>query len=188
MIDKKMELKVTNRDNGTVGYTIPDLGNLHRNFAPGETKTLTYEELEKLSWVPGGEYILKNNLKIDNEEVVAALLGIVEPEYYYSEDEVKILLSHEGSLDQLKDALQYAPTGVIELIKSIAVKEELSDVNKRKAILDATGFNVTSAIEINHAAKEEAAQKVVTEGRRANPVTANSAPQGRKTSPIIIKR
>ena len=49
MIDKKMELKVTNRDNGTVGYTIPDLGNLHRNFAPGETKTLTYEELEKLT-------------------------------------------------------------------------------------------------------------------------------------------
>lgn len=31
-------VKVTNRDNGSVGYTIPDLGNLHRNFYPAETK------------------------------------------------------------------------------------------------------------------------------------------------------
>ena len=42
---KNREIKLTNRDNGTVGYTIPDL-NLHRTFSGGETKTITFEELE----------------------------------------------------------------------------------------------------------------------------------------------
>ena len=34
MIENSTLIKVKNRDNGTVGYTIPDLGNLHRNFMP----------------------------------------------------------------------------------------------------------------------------------------------------------
>ena len=190
MIDKNTEIKVTNRDNGVVGYDIPDLGNLHRRFAAGETKVLTYEELEKLSWVPGGRNILKNLLKIeDNEEAVSALLGTVEPEYNYGEEEIKYLLSPKGSLDQLRDALQYAPKGVVELIKSIAVETELNDVSKRAAILEATGFDITRAIEINHEAKEEVqAEKPASNGRRANPITAHSAPQGRKTNPVIIKK
>ena len=45
MVEKNREIKLTNRDNGTVGYTIPDL-NLHRTFSGGETKTITFEELE----------------------------------------------------------------------------------------------------------------------------------------------
>ena len=62
MLDKNTIIKVTNRDNGTVGYTIPDLGNLHRLFQAGETKEITMEELRKLSYVPGGNNILKNYL------------------------------------------------------------------------------------------------------------------------------
>ena len=74
MIDKKTLIKVTNRDSGSVGYVIPDLNNLYRRFSAGETKTLTFEELEKLSWIPGGKRILTNYLKLDNEEAVAELL------------------------------------------------------------------------------------------------------------------
>ena len=58
MVDKDKIIKVTNRDKGSVGYIIPDLGNLNRQFQPGETKDLTFEELQKLSWIPGGMYIL----------------------------------------------------------------------------------------------------------------------------------
>ena len=32
MIEKDTLIKVINRVNGTVGYTIPDLNNLHRSF------------------------------------------------------------------------------------------------------------------------------------------------------------
>ena len=32
MLEDKTVITVSNRDNGSVGYTIPDLGNLHRTF------------------------------------------------------------------------------------------------------------------------------------------------------------
>ena len=35
MLDKNTLIKVTNRDNGSVGYSIPDLGNLKRRFSAG---------------------------------------------------------------------------------------------------------------------------------------------------------
>ena len=47
-------VKVQNRDNGSVGYTIPDLNNLHRTYQPNETKNITMDELRKLSYVPSG--------------------------------------------------------------------------------------------------------------------------------------
>ena len=64
MIDKNKLIEVKNRDNGRVGYTIPDLGNLHRTFQPQETKEIPFEELKKLSYLPGGNTILQNYLVI----------------------------------------------------------------------------------------------------------------------------
>lgn len=66
MITKDTLIKVTNRDNGSVGYGIPDLNNLRRNFAAGETKEITFEELEKLSYLDGGMVLIKNFLLIHN--------------------------------------------------------------------------------------------------------------------------
>ena len=60
MLDKNTLIKVTNRDNGSVGYAIPDLGNLQRRFEAGETKEVTMEELRKLSYTIGGNVILKD--------------------------------------------------------------------------------------------------------------------------------
>ena len=106
------------------------------------------EELRKLSYIPGGDIILRDYLIIENEEAVAELLGEVEPEYNYTEAEVEYLLE-KGTLDKLKDALDFAPSGVIDLIKDIAVKTELNDINKRDAIFKKTGFNVTNAVNFN---------------------------------------
>ena len=164
---KNTKIKVKNRSFGSVGYTIPDLNNLHREFEFNEQKELTYEELFKLSQVPGGMYIIENYLTIDNEEVVAALLGEVEPEYYYTSEDVTELLKN-GSLDQLEDCLNFAPGGVIDLIKEIAVKLPLNDVAKRDLITKKTNFNVAQAIEI---AKEEEVQEVAVPTRKAAPIT-----------------
>ena len=188
MIDKNKLIEVKNRDNGRVGYTIPDLGNLHRTFQPQETKEIPFEELKKLSYLPGGNTILQNYLVINDEEVVKSLLGEVEPEYNYTEKEVEYLLT-QGTLDQLMDALDFAPTGVIDLIKDMSVKLELADIHKRKAILEKTGFNVTKAIEINIETSGDEVEP--TQSRRAAPVgksaeTTNG--EGRKTQPIIIKK
>ena len=173
MVDKNKMIKVINRDNGTVGYTIADLGNLHRNFRPNEEKEVTMEELKKLSWIPGGEKILTDLLIIEDKEALEELLGHVEPEYYYTEEEIKKLLT-EGSLDQFLDCLEFAPDGVIEIIKDLAVKLPLNDVAKREAILKKTGFNVTNAIRIN-AESEESDQEEESKTRRAAPITTNAA-------------
>lgn len=184
MIDKKTLIKVTNRDSGSVGYVIPDLNNLYRRFSAGETKTLTFEELEKLSWIPGGKRILTNYLKLDNEEAVAELLGEVQPEYYYSEDEVKILLSPEGTVEQLEDCLRYAPDGVLELIKKTAVETKLNDLAKRNAIKKILNFDVSAAIMVNEASAEgEGENTQVKTGRKSEPIKVTA--KGDRKAPVI---
>ena len=171
MIENNVTVKVTNRDNGSVGYSVPDLG-VHRTFQPKETKEISAEELRKLSYLPGGDIIIKDYLIIHNEELLNELLGSVEPEYYYSEAEVKTLLL-SGSLEQLQDCLDFAPNGVIDLIKDLAVTLKIDNMSKRKAIQEKTGFNVTRAIEINEETEEEETTKENTSGRRAAPLPTN---------------
>lgn len=173
MLDKNTIIKVTNRDNGSVGYSIPDLGNLQRFFEAGETKEVTMEELRKLSYKHGGKVLLRDYLLIHNQEAVQELLSEVEPEYFYKEKEVKILLE-EGSLDELKDCLDFAPQGTINLIKKVAVDIELNDIQKREAILQSTGFNVTNAVNINKETSEDVEEEN-TKKRRVTPAAKTSS-------------
>ena len=48
MIDRNKIIALTNRDTGTVEYTLPDTGT-RRVFSAGETKMVTFDEIEKLS-------------------------------------------------------------------------------------------------------------------------------------------
>lgn len=186
MLDKNTIIKVTNRSNGSTGYAIPDLGNLQRVFQSGETKELTMEELRKLSYIPGGMFLLRNNLVLDNPEAVAELLNEVEPEYYYTEEDIKTLLT-TGTLAQFEDCLDFAPEGTINLVKKLSVELELNDVSKRKALLEKTGFNVTSAIEANQMDEEE----VVTETKTRRAAAINKTPlattSGRRSAPVASK-
>ena len=147
MIDEKKMIKVQNRDFGTVGYTIPDLNNLHRTFQPNEIKVISYDELFKLSQVPGGDYIMANYLIIHDEEAVKELMGYFEPEYFYTEQDI-VRLMQFGSLDEFEDCLNFAPVGVLELIKQVAVKLPLNDVAKRDLIQRKLDFSVAGAIEL----------------------------------------
>ena len=179
MIDEKKIVKVTNRDNGHVGYRIPDMNNLVRDFSANETKNITVEELKKLAYISGGPTLIRDYLIIDDAEVVKEVLGEVEPEYYYTEDDVKNLLL-TGSLDALKDCLEFAPKGTIDLVKKLAIEMPLNDIAKRKAILEMTGFNVDAAIMVNEETKEENndTQRV---RRISEPVKEEVKPTGRRT-------
>ena len=179
-------VRVQNRDNGSVGYTIPDLNNLHRTYQPNETKNITMDELRKLSYIPGGMEILRNYLVILDDEAREEILSDVEPEYYLTKDGVKDLLIN-GSIDALLDCLDFAPVGVIDLVKEVAVEIELNDVKKRDAILDKTGFNVTNAININKDTTEET-EKVKPVRRVGQPEEkAATAPTGRRTATPVYK-
>ena len=145
MVNKDTLIKVINKDNGIVGYTVPDLG-VHRNFYPGETKEVTYEELEKLSFIPGGMVILKELLEITDREATKQLFSKEpEPEYHYTKDDVKRLLL-TGTLDQFLDCLDFAPEVIKDMVKDMAVDLPLNDIAKRQAIQEKLGFDVTREI------------------------------------------
>ena len=77
-MEKDTLIKVTNRDTGRVGYSVSEL-NVRRQFAPKETKEITFEELKQLSYLPGGDVMLSQYLVVRNEEAVKELLNGVEP-------------------------------------------------------------------------------------------------------------
>ena len=146
MINKDKLIRVVNKFNGSVGYDIPD-EKIHRDFYPNAYKDITFDELEKLSFAPGGTVILKEYLEITDKEAAAILLGEQEPEYHYTKDDIKKLML-TGTLDQFLDCLDFAPESVKENIKDLAVELPLNDVAKREAIQEKLNFDVAKAIEI----------------------------------------
>ena len=144
MAKKMYYYNVKNRSAGIVVYHIPE-DNIHRRFAPGELKRISYEELLHLSYQPGGRELMANFLQIQSEGVPKSLGIKTEPEYYMSEKEVIELLQN-GSLEVFLDCLDFAPEGVIELVKKFAVSLPLSDFQKRQALKNKIGFDVDAAI------------------------------------------
>lgn len=153
MLEDTTRIKVVNISNSTVGYVIPEMQNLTRRFAKGEGKDITVAEIRALSYVPGGMKLLKDYLSVRNEDLLAELGIPFEPEYNWTKADVKNLLLND-SLPRLQDALEFAPSGIVDLIKDLAVSLPLNDMSKRQAILETTGFNVTKAIEIVEQSKE----------------------------------
>ena len=69
-----------------------------------------------------------------------------------------------GSLDEFEDCLNFAPKGVLDLIKQFAVALPLNDVAKRDLIQKKLNFSVASAIEL---AKVDEVEVVETPKRKA---------------------
>ena len=171
---------VKNRGAGHVSYKIPEDG-VRRSFAPGETKEISYAELEKLTFQPGGMVILTNYLQIMEQEAIKNFGIKAEPEYHMSEADVAKLIK-TGSLDAFLDALDFAPTGVIDLIKKLSVDIPLVDMNKRKALKEKTGFDVDAALRHIEEEKEDTGSTILKQtGERR--VKAEAAPAGRRTNP-----
>ena len=106
----KEQCNVTNKSAGFVVYNIPEL-NVRREFSPNETKRLAVSELNSLSMMPGGKELLYNYLFVDDDEVIRYLInGDVVPEYYLTEAQIPSWMD-TCSLDEFKDALDFAPNG-----------------------------------------------------------------------------
>lgn len=166
MLENTDKIIVENRGDAICCYRIPD-SNLIRDFAAFERKEIPMAELRAAVQKRGTRRVIKDNLIIHSKEAVEELLPEVEPEYFYTVKDVDFLLTR-GTLDQLCDALDFAPEGVITLIKEQAVNTELNDMSKRQAILDQTGFDVTKAINIRHQSNVKV--ETGTKTRRAAPI------------------
>ena len=186
MLNKNTRIKIKNRNNGTVVYSLHDMNNLHRKFYANEEKEVSYEELQKLSYAPGGMYLLKNYFLIQNEEARDALIGGVELEYNYTEEDVKNLLL-SGSLDELLDCLDFAPYGVISLVKDLAVKLEINDLSKREAIKEKTGLDITKAIEINRVNNTPDSEEAGSVRRVSSATTAATAKEAPVRRTVVKK-
>ena len=161
---------VKNRSSSMVVYRIPEDG-IRRQFAPGESKKIYMSELEKLTYQPGGRALITNFLQITDESVTSNLNIHTENEYYMSEEQIAELIVN-GSLDAFLDCLDYAPIGVIDLLKQYAVSIPMNDMEKRSALKEKTGFDVSVALAHIEAEKKDAgaeateAAPAATSGRR----------------------
>lgn len=172
--------KVKNRSASVVGYVIPEAG-IRRSFTPGEIKNISDKELEQLMFQPGGPNLLQTFLQVQSTEALQEMGLRVEPEYHMSEADV-IELIKNGSLDAFKDALDFAPRGVVDLIKRLSVSVPLTDLSKRKALKEQTGFDVDAAIRHNEEDKEDEGTILKQTTRRVAPAE-ETAPAGRRTTP-----
>ena len=184
MIKDDTLINVRNRNNGTTGYTLADGAKETRLWAENEVKKITFAELKRVSYLPGGAELLRDYLVIEDPAAIEALnVGIdiqEQPEYLYTENEIRDLLFN-GSLDELKDFLDFSPDGGIEIAKQIAVNEELPDMRKRKIISEATGFNINTAIEINDMMKDNGvAEDAVPKKQRRVAKETEAAPASEK--------
>lgn len=180
-MDSNKMYTVKNRSASMVVYKIPEDG-IRREFAPGESKNISFAELEKLSFIAGGRELMANFLQIQSQEATADLGIHTEPEYNMSEQDV-IKLMQSGSLDEFLDCLDFAPTGIIDMIKQFAVSLPLNDLEKRRALKDKTGFDVNSALMHIEAEKDE--DKVDADAAPAaqRRVKKDNVPEGRRTTP-----
>lgn len=179
-------VEVKNRNNGYTGYTLTS--GICRQFNIGETKKIDIEELKELSQMEGGEYLLRNYLIINDQSALDFLNINPEPEYWYDEPEIRTLLE-SGTLDQLEDCLNFAPQGVIDMVKEIAVKTEVPDTRKRKLILEKTGFSVDNAINVNKVMNTEVEEEAPkTTERKAAPIATPSAPQRKSKYTVVTTK
>lgn len=170
---------VKNRSASRIIYKIPELG-IRREFSPTETKKISFEELEKLSYQPGGRALMTNFLQIQDIPATRDLGIHVEPEYHMSEGQIVELIK-TGSLDAFLDCLDFAPVGVVDLVKKFSISVPLTDYDKRIALKEKTGLDVDAALKNIAAEQAEDEHKTAATSRRVQPVE-EQVPQGRRTS------
>lgn len=146
MIDDNTQVTVFNLNDGAISYTIPEL-NVRREFSPNEKKDISAKELRALSYMPGGLALIKDYLSVDNSELLKEFgLNMDDtPEYFWTNEDVKSALL-DKPLAVLQDALDFAPQGVIDKIKDMAIELRVPDMNKRAAISERTGANIDATI------------------------------------------
>ena len=174
---------VKNRSAGVAVYKIPELG-VRRSFQPGEVKQISAEELEKLTYRPGGMAILANFLQIQSIEGLQKIGLNPQPEYHMSEKDIANLMVN-GSLDEFLDCLDFAPPGVIDLIKKMSVSLPLGDYAKKEALKNKTGFDCDAAFKHAMESKEDDGDNTIlkTGERRVKKeeTAAPAAPERRAT-------
>lgn len=177
-------ISVRNRNNGETWYQL-DSG-IVRAFQRDEIKKVPFKELVQLNYSEGGRALLAENLVIENKEALALLNMNVEPEYFYEDSDIRMLL-FDGTYDEFADFLDFAPEGAIEIAKDIAVREEIPDIKKREMLSKKTGLNINNAIMVNHIMDDEEKKEEPKKERRVKSAETETKSERRTVAPATPK-
>ena len=176
-------MKVRNRSTSIVSYSVPDL-NVKREFSAGEIKEIPQNELEILIQQPGGRVILTEYLQVSKDDVKKLDMTAPEQEYFYSDEDVKHIMKF-GTQDEFLDMLDFAPEGVMDMIKTYAVELPLTDLYKVNALREKTGFDSAKALE-NSIDENGELNVAAAPKRRVAASTEEPAPARRATTQYKI--
>ena len=171
--DNKL-IPVQNLTASTVSYMVPETNNV-RHFAGQQLrKDITAGELRALYATKGGRVLIEDYLGIKDRELAAEFnisTDVFEHEYSWTQKEVDDVLQN-GSIDALKDALEFGPEGIKQLIIDRAVELHIPDNNKLAAIFEFTGRDVGNMIKLDMELDNTQEEEKPSRGRR---VTSNSS-------------
>lgn len=192
-LKREDRVNVTNRSNGTVVLRVP-YRHYREELNPGETRLLTYGDILDVAAQPGGRNLIYNFLLIQDANILRESLNVQEePEYWLTEQKIPGWMN-TCPLDEFKDALNFAPQGVLDLIKKYAVSLPLNDMAKRQAVKDFLKFDVSLAIANNEQSSEDEVAATTSARRRSSSVSydvpgaeeekTETAPKYKRTTPV----
>lgn len=188
IVDDSVIVPVTNMVSHTVALQLSN--GLFRRFAPNATMNIAAGELRQASYNHGNLIIFQNFLRVGNKDL-AEEFGIDSDEvieYNWSTNDI-IKCLQEGSLEELLDALDFAPEGIVQEIVDKAVELEISDERKRKAIKDKTGADISVMISNSHVYdnQDENTDNKPTQRRAAKKTTTSTTRRAKKTTTTTKK-
>ncbi len=186
---KNQKIEVVSRYGGMISIKESNTGIVRTWPKCGAKLYLTEDSLLNLSMTPGARKLIQDYLIIKNDEVLEELEVDVELEYHYEVKEVTDLLMN-GSEEELIDALNLAPKGVVDLIKKVAIEIQLPNMNKRKIIDKMLQVDISKMIEVAHTESSDVAEKPKVRERLAQQKEAvretrqeKAGKSGRKAKP-----
>lgn len=106
-------------------------------FGPQQAKSLAASDIRSLAYVPGIlTMFYDGKLRLDNDKLAAEFnIPTDIPEYSYTIEDIDNILLNED-IEVLLDTLDFAPEGILEIVKSRAVALKIPSLEKRKVISD----------------------------------------------------
>lgn len=137
-------MKIKNRSNTTASYALENLS-IRRQLRPGEEIEITKAEFKELLYLRGGSTFIREYLLI-SQDIAEEFDLEFEPEFWLDEAQVAALIE-KGSYAQLASCLDFAPTGVLEIVKNYALKGKPLTSDKKELINSKLKINIDTMLQ-----------------------------------------
>lgn len=184
MVNKEKRVKVVNRASGSLAYKIDTLRVTRHWRKPGDYLNISIAELLELKTVKGGQSLLENYVIIEDKEALSVLFPDqeLEPEYNYGLKEIEALL-YEADTEQLLDALDFAPKGVLDLIKAKSAEKLPNTTAKIEAINKKFKIDLNKINELYQEKEILEEKPEPTRRRRTAPIIETEEPKQESSLP-----